>query len=357
MTLIVSGRLIRNEADLSDSARLTLAHIDFAPEWLGWVISSPAACYDLPDEATLVVAVQQGLHGSPLTLLPKLDIWVSPVKLMSLGVDNLRTLARAEGFDASDVAKEQAQRLLAEHRLVTAERLRSMRTFLQDLGIESNPLFQVCEFNDQLDLHELAGLDLGQLGAGAEALRREAAQWAVEQARTVPEFCDYVQVYLAHARNMQALEGSADTRAALAHGVLEALIPLAFATLDCPQLSDRLPSSSEVGQAMRTWLAHGKMLGFRRPSHMVLQLVTQAGYTTQPGSDAHYLLESYLSRAREFLGRSHSWESQLGQDGATVIFTLNAGGAALAADDHVAQLQLSADRVLSLRRFGARQAR
>ena len=33
------------------------------------------------------------------------------------------------------------------------------------------------------------------------------------------------------------------------------------------------------------------------------------------------------------------------------------GGAALAADDHVAQLQLSADRVLSLRRFGARQAR
>ena len=352
MTLIVAGRLIQKHADLSELARLSLMFIDGATEWITWAISNPMSRYDLPDEVALVAAGQQGLHASPLTLLPRLGIWISPVKLMSLGADHLRTLGRAEADDASDVVEEKLQSMLAEHNIVPAEKLRGVTTFLQKLGVESAPLFLVREFNDLLALVELEGLRPGQPGPRQEALCREAASWAVEQARTVPEFCDYYQVYLAHASNMQALEASADTRKALADRVLEKLLPLAFGTIDGPRLRDRLASPAEVERALHAWLAQGKMLGFGRPSQVVLQFVTHAGYTDGTGDDARILLERYLARAQTFLASRSSWKSHLEQDGATTIFTLTSGVAGSSADDCVAQLQVSRDGVLSLRRFG-----
>jgi hypothetical protein len=353
MTLIVAGRLIQKHADLSELARLSLMFIDGATEWITWAISSPMSRYDLPDEVALVAAVQQGLHASPLTLLPRLGIWISPVKLMSLGADHLRALGRAETDDASDVVKEKLQSMLAELNIVPAEKLRGVTTFLQKLGVESAPLFLVREFNDLLALVELEGLRFGQPGPRQEALCREAASWAVEQARTVPEFCDYYQVYLAHASNMLALEASADTRKALADRVLEKLLPLTFGTIDGPRLRDRLVSPAEVERALHAWLAQGKKLGFGRPSQVVLQFVTHAGYTDEMGDDApRILLERYLARAQTFLASRSSWKSHLEQDGATTIFTLTSGMAGSSADDSVAQLQVSRDGVLSLRRFG-----
>lgn len=353
MTLFMSGRLIQKSGNLSELARQTVTYIDGGPEWLQWAVANQGARYELPDETTLVAAIQQGLHASAMTLLPGLGLWVSPVKLMSLGPDNLRTLAKAETGDGSEAVKEQLGRMLADHRLVTAQQLQSGAAFLQELGVEAAPLFQASDFNDRLRLQELAGLALGQHGPAPEALRREAAAWALEQARTVPEFCDYYQVYLARAGRMNALEGSADARADLARRALETLLPLAFGAMDCPQLPDRLPAPGEVERALQDWHAKGRMLGFPSLSQAVLQIVTQTDFADQSGDAARQLVERYRSRAQSFLGSRNSWTSQLGQDGATLVFDLDPGVAAPGGADY-ARLQVSADRVLSLREFGAR---
>ncbi|MBN3727876.1 hypothetical protein G3N92_27285, partial [Burkholderia sp. Ac-20379] len=107
MPLTIAGRLIRTESQLSEAARLTLALIDGGAGWLAWAVAAPAARYDFPDETQFVAAVQQGLHAAPLALLPALGLLVNPIKLLSLGVDDLRVLTAAEAADAGpDAARK-----------------------------------------------------------------------------------------------------------------------------------------------------------------------------------------------------------------------------------------------------------
>jgi len=355
MTVTVSGRLIQQNADLSDLLRQTLSYVDGGPEWLAWAMPTPMARYDLPDETTLLSEVQQGLHASPMTLLPGLGLWVSPVKLMSLGASNLRALGQAEIGDTSVAVKQQTQRIMVEHQLVDWQQLGTATDFLHDLGVQAAPVFQALDFNDRLALREVASLPLGQDGDAPAQLRLEAASFAVHQARTVPEFCDYYQVYLALAQKMNTSDGGAGERLALAQQALDTLLPLAFGAMDCPQLPARLPSPKEVEQSLHNWLAKGRMLGFPSLSQAVLQIVTQTAFIKETGTDARRIFELYLSTAQAFLGSRNAWDSQLGQDGTSLTFTLTSGGlTAELSTNQQAQLEVSADRVLSLRKFGAR---
>lgn len=345
MTVIVAGKLIQKSDSLSELARQTLTYIDGGPQWLAWAMPNPMVCYELSDETTLLAEVQQGLHASPMALLPVLGLWVSPVKLMSLGSANLRALGQAETGDTSAAVAQQTQRIMADHHLVDAQQLRSAGDFLQELGVASAPVFQALDFNDRVAVYELAAVPLGQDGDNPALLRQEAAAFAVQQARTVPEFCDYYQVYLAHSKKMNALRGPPAAREQLVSQAVQTLLPLAFGAMECPQLPDRLPSPAEVEQCLRNWLARGHKLGFASLSQAVLQIVTQTIFTTETGADARRLFDLYLSAAQSFLGGNRLKESRLGQDGASLVFTLqNAQQQAL--------LQVSADRLLSLRKFG-----
>ncbi|MCB4364497.1 hypothetical protein KIH07_12190 [Hydrogenophaga taeniospiralis] len=346
MTVIVAGKLIQKSESLSELARQTLTYIDGGPQWLAWALPNPMVCYEVADETTLLAEVQQGLHASPMALLPGLGLWVSPVKLMSLGSANLRTLGQAETGDTSAAVVQQTQRIMADYNLVDAQQLRSASEFLQDLGVAAAPVFQALDFNDRVALHALAAVALGQDGDNPAALRQEAAAFAVQQARTVPEFCDYYQVYLAHSKKMNALGGTAATRGQLCSQAVQTLLPLAFGAMDCPQLPDRLPSPDEVEQCLRNWLARGHKLGFSRLSQAVLQMVTQTIFTTETGAEARRLFDLYLSTAQAFLSGNRLKESRLGQDGASLTFTLQNA-------TQQAVLHVSADRLLSLRKFGS----
>lgn len=346
MTVIVAGKLIQKSEQLSELARQTLTYIDGGPQWLAWAMPNPMVCYEVADETTLLVEVQQGLHASPMALLPVLGLWVSPVKLMSLGSANLRTLGLAETGDTSAAVAQQTRRILAESQLVDAQQLRSASVFLQELGVSDSPVFQALDFNDRVALCQLAATALGQDGDSPAQLRQEAAAFGIQQARTVPEFCDYYQIYLAHSKKMNALGSTASERLRLCNQAVQTLLPLAFGAMECPQLPDRLPSPAEVEQCLRNWLARGRTLGFACLSQAVLQVVTQTIFTSETGADARRLFDLYLSTAQSFLSSNRLKESRVGQDGASLSFTLQNA-------TQQAQLHVSADRLLSLRRFGA----
>lgn len=346
MTVIVAGKPIQKSEHLSELARQTLTFIDGGPQWLAWALPNPMVCYDVADESTLLFEAQQRLHGSPMALLPKLGLWISPVKLMSLGSANLRTFGQAETGDTSAAVLQQTQRIMADHHLVDAQQLRRASKYLQDLGVADAPVFQAPDFNDRVALHELAAAAMGQDGNHSAQLRQEAAAFAVQQASTIPEFCDYYQMYLAHSKKMNALGDTAATRGQLCSQAVQTLLPLAFGAMECPQLPDRLPSPAEVEQCLRNWLARGHTLGFSRLSQAVLHAVTQTTFSNETGADARRLFDQYISAAQAFVGSTRFKESHLGQDGASLTFTLTNG-------TQQAVLHVGAGRRLSLRKFGS----
>lgn len=348
MTVIVANKLIERRSSLSDITIQSLAFIDGGTQWLAWAMLNPMTNYRVVDEASLLAEVQLGLHGSPLTLLPQVGLWVSPVKLMSLSPGDLRTLGLVETGDTSPNVLQQMQRILQANQLFTAAQLRGANDFLQQLGVQNAPVFQVLDFYDRVALLDLAALSLGQDATEPDQLRHEAAVFAVEQARTVPEFCDYFHIYVAHAERMDALNGNAAMRDQLVNQAVQTLLPLAFGALDCPQLAKRLMSPDEVEHSLHNLLARGYKIGFSRLSQVVLQIVTQTVFTAESGTDAARLFDLYLAAAKSFLSVNRLQSGRLGQDGASLTFPMHS-------DDQQALLHVSASGVLSLRAFGARK--
>ncbi|WP_431257274.1 hypothetical protein ACQ86G_21835 [Roseateles chitinivorans] len=242
MSVSVAGRPVQQAASLSDLARLALAFVDGGLEWLGWAAAGMGVRYDFPDETTLLSQVQLGLHGSPLALLPRLGLMVSPVKLMSLGGD-LPVLAKAEGGDANALLNTQVRRVLDDHQLLSQADLIAPQAWLTDLGVARAPVLQGTEFHDRVALVRLMRDPLLAASAGSEAdtLAKEAATFAVQQSRTPQEFCDYFRFYLALAARSAAASPGPGQRADAAAQAMRTLLPLFFGALDCPQVTG-LPS-------------------------------------------------------------------------------------------------------------------
>jgi hypothetical protein len=342
MTISVAGRPTPAPGTLSPVARLALAFVDGGSAWLQWAIAEPAARYDFPDESALVAQVQQGLHGSRLALLPRLQLLVSPVKLMTLGEAGLRTLARAESGDDSAAVMSELYKLLAHHRLLSASDLAVGQTFLGQLGVASAPVVQAMDFNDRQAVHELMCLPAPQ-DSDIQALQQEAAAFALQQAHTPLEFCDYYRTYLDCAERAGLLRASAEQRHAAASAAVYALAPLMFGALDGPQL-EGLPSPAEVGHALSNWLKHGKSVGFARLSQGVQQLVQHSAYQGETLGAARDVVSLYLQAVQSFLLSQPPGQGCMGQDGATCTFALEGHG-------QQAELQLGASGVLSLRSF------
>jgi hypothetical protein len=342
MSVSVAGRLIQDASALSALGRLSLAFVDGGPEWLNWAITDATARYDLPDETTLVGQVQWGVHASRFALLRRLQLKVSPIKLMSIGLPDLRLLARAEGGDDSAVLAAQVRKILSDHRLATQTELAAGTALLAELGVASSPLFHAMEFDELLALWELACATPGN--EQVPALQREAVAFAVQQAHTPLEFCDYYGVYVDCCAGLQS--ASPEQRAGAASAALEALLPLLFGALDCPQI-DGLASPSDVALVVSNWLTRGKQLGFARLSQAVQQIVRHTHYQPGDGADAApRAVRQYLQSAQAFLVGHPPAQGRLGQDGATCVFTVESASLR-------AQLQVGAGGVISLRDFGA----
>ncbi len=341
MSVTVAGRLIQDADALSPLGRLSLAFVDGGLEWLKWAIIEPTARHDIPDETALVGQVQSGLHASRFALLPRLQLKVSPIKLMTIGLPDLRLVARVEGGDDSAVLAAQVRKILSDHQLATHAELAVGTALLSELGVASSPLFQAMDFDEVLALWELA-CTMPPADEQIPGLQQEAADFAVQQAHTPLEFCDYYRIYLDCSSGVMST--SPEQRSSAAGATLRVLLPLLFGTLDCPQI-DGLPSPAEVELAMSNWLARGKQVGFARLSQAVQQIVRHTHYQGGAEDAAPEAVRLYLQAAQAFLVGNPPMQGRLGQDGATCLFTIES-------DSLRAELQVGAGGVISLRDFG-----
>ncbi|UXH76129.1 hypothetical protein [Roseateles amylovorans] len=346
MPVSVAGRPIQQPGALSELGRLSLAFVDGGPEWLQWAAATPSVRYDFPDESTLLAQVQLGLHGSPLALLPNLALMVSPIKLMSLGHTDLLVLAKAEGGNDSPLLSTQVTRILDDQQLLTQVDLMAPQTWLKDLGVDGAPVLQANDLGDRIALVRLMRDPLLAASVGSEAgdLTQEAATFAVQQARTPQEFADYLRFYLALVTKAGAPSQGPSQRLDRVTQAMRTLLPLFFGALDCPQVSG-LPSPEEVGRAVAAWLSSGKQVGFSRLSEAVLQVALNTRFLNETGTDARQLVEVYLNAAQGLLGAVKIRNGLLGQDGSTCVFDVQSS-------DQQAELQLSANGIISLREFG-----
>ncbi len=352
MSISVAGRPIQNSSALSELGRLALAFVDGGPQWLNWAIASIGAHYHFPDETALLDGAQKGLHGSPLALLPGSALLVSPVKLMALGLSDLRTLARAESGDASPAAAAQVQHVLREHRLLTAADLRNARAFLASLGVEGAPVFQCIDFMDWVALCELPGGSFGGT-APSQSLQAEAATFGVGQARTPREFADYYRVYLHLAAHLPGLaQAPVEQRNGAAQAALQSLLPLLFGALDGPSLAAVPTSPEEVRMAVNNWLMMGRRIGFSSLSEGVRCIVEGTRYQGETGVEAARLVDLALQQAMGVLAAHATRSARLGQDGETMTLLVGPENAANAQ----VELRVSSTGLVSLTRFAGAAA-
>src|SRR5262249_38179281 len=147
-------------------------------EWLSWAAAHPSARYDFADEAQLVSSVQVGLHASPLALLPRIGLLVSPVKLMTLPAADLRTLANADQGATGSVVEHQTERILREHGLLTAGDLATVTKFLADVEIASAPVVSALGLDARIAIYNLVDASYGDAAQQSE-VQKEAAAFAV----------------------------------------------------------------------------------------------------------------------------------------------------------------------------------
>ncbi|KVD74178.1 hypothetical protein WS62_06845 [Burkholderia sp. ABCPW 14] len=345
MTVSVAGKLIPQPDALSDVGQRALEFVDGGTEWLDWAATAPTARYDFADETELIATVQQGLHVSRHTLLPQLGLMVSPVKLMTLSLADLNVLARAESGDGSSVVAAQVAKILSEHGLATRDELAAGVSFLAQLGVKSAPLFQVLGFDESLAVTNLMHLPQS---ARQQPLQQEAATFALKQARTVHEFCDFYRFYLDYAEQLNSGAATPERREAAATEASQALLPVLFGALDCPQVQG-LAGPSEVAQTVRNWLAQGRLVGFARLSQGAQQIVQHTAYKGETGEAAKRIVDLFMHAAQSFLAAHQPERGTMGQDGATCLFPVESAQLR-------AELQLSSNGVISLNDFGTRPA-
>jgi hypothetical protein len=337
MTVVIANQAITRASQLTEPTRLALSFVDGGIEWLDWACHTATTRYHYEDETRFLDGVQQGLHASPFALLPRLGLLLSPVKLLTLGLADVRVLALAESGDDSPAVATRLRAILAAHRIVTQDDLRAGTAFLEQLGVRTAPLFQAIGMADGMVLAQLPALD-----APAEWLR-EAAGFAVRHARTIPEYGDLFRLHLDRAAQLGD-GATARERDEAADTALATLLPLLYGALDCPQVSG-LVSPAAVRAVVGEWIASGRGLGFARLTLGAQQIVRHGGYHGETNPEARVVVDTYLRAATGFLGEHPVGHGVMGQDGATCAFPIES-------EKQHAVLRLGRDGVISLVAFG-----
>ena len=337
MTVSVANRLIDGHHGLSGLGALVLGFIDGGTEWLKWAAGAASASYDFPDETAMLAQVQQMLHGSSATLLPTLRLMVSPVKLTTLSVVELRAMAQAEGGDA----ETRINSILSAHGLMTQPDLDAVPAFLASLGVGDAALFQCLGLNDTIDLAGLTAPPPPR--AGEPEFQRDAARFALQEARTPEEFADYYRAYLALKAKLNAGQSLPEQDEARARAAVQTLRPTIFTALDCPQVDGLVPPF-EVAAAVSAWLRQGRRLGFSRLSEGIRQIVDNTTFTTETGAAAQQILDLYLASAQSFLSANPPTTGRISQDGRSCVFPVQSGNLS-------AVLKLNPDGGITLQQF------
>jgi hypothetical protein len=337
MTVSVANKLIDGPRGISELGALGLAFIDGGTQWLKWAAGAAFASYNFPDETAMLGQVQQKLHGSTTTLLPTLGLLVSPVKLMTLSVAELRAMAKAEAGDAATGINS----ILSAHGLMKQSDLDSVPAFLANLGVRDAALFQCLGLNDMINLAGLTAQP--QPGAGEPELQRDAARFALQQARTPEEFSDYYRAYLALTAKLNAVGSTPEQDDARASVAVQTLQPPVLAALDSPRV-DGLAPPSEVAAAVSAWLRQGRHIGFPRLSEGIRQIIGNTTFATETGAAAQQVVDVYLANAQAFLSANSPTTGEVSQDGRSCVFPVQSGNL-------YAELMLNPDGGITLQQF------
>lgn len=337
MSVFIAGRSIPQANLLSQSCRRVLQFIDGGEQWLKWAIESHEHRYAFSDEGTMLDGVQQGLHGSRMTWLPRIGLQIGPIKLLSLGSSDLDALRHIELGEETRLSHSEAQGVLARHRLLTNTELGASRAFLASIGAADAPLLQQLDFRESLALHQLAG-EVGMSTSGRDDLA-DAASFALVHARRPIEFADYFRFY----QRVSAGGGGSEQRLTRATRALQQVLPMLFGFLDGPQLSE-LPSPEQVREAIAASLAANRQIGYARISLAAQQMALCFDTDTDLLQDDNRLREAVrwqLRDAQQFLNEHPVARGQLGQDGASVLFAIDGSRAQalIQVEDNVITLQ------------------
>jgi hypothetical protein len=338
MSVSVAGRQIQRLFMLSDSARLVLGLIDGGIDWLEWAIRHPRARYHFADERALVAAVQAGLHGSALLLMPALHMKVGPAKLMTIDSDDLCILAGAGHED------RRVKKILAHHDLVTQTELACDRPLLEgklELGDPLPLVFQGMGFDDRLRIHALL---FPEEPLPESAPQAEAAEFAIELAANPLEFVDYYRAYLQYLDADPQQPPSPRGRMARVRDAIESLEPMLYDALDCPRI-DGQGAHWEVALAIDEWLLMGRRLGFSRLSRGAQQIIAHTSFPSREDDrEAHRIVAAYLVGAQILLGSAKLGHRWIRQDGISSTFLVRS-------EVEEAVVALSGDGIITLSSF------
>lgn len=340
MTVSVANRPIQDRGGLSKMGALVLSFIDGGVQWLQWAAGNTSFNQNFPDETTLVDQVQQALHNSPLTLLPNLQLLISPVKLMTFSLGDLRTLAKAESGDQDPATVARLKSILSAHGVLRQAGLAAVPDFLGKLGVASAPVFQCLGLNGTIALSELIALP--QPNGDDPDIQSDAASFALQQSRTPEEFCDYYRAYMALTAKLKTAGTPPQQGPAQAATAVQTLLPLMFAALDRPQVEGLVPPA-EVAAAVSDWLSQGRRLGFSRPSEGICRIIDSTTFPDETGT-AQQILDHYLADAQSFLSANPPKTGRISQDGRSCVLPAQLGNL-------YAELLLSPGGSITLRQF------
>jgi len=338
MSLTLANSLIRAQ-DLSQITRQALSLVDGGLPWVQWASDATFQRYSFTDETTLVGAVQRGLHGTSLAYLPRCQVFISPVKLMTMGLEDLKRICQWESSSEEVLDARQIESLFEGHDVVACPSLKSPFAVLEELGVGESPLFANLSLIEHLEVRQWSA-SVALQDEPAQRLAKEAAQFALQQARQALDFIDYYGVYISLAEREPGGSGlSTDQRLANSESVLHALLPELFAYLDCPQTRG-LPSPAEALAVVKEWLANGQSLGFSRLSSGVRQIVATPSFRADPATIAASV-RSYVMAANQFFSRQQQLASIMKQDGCSCCYRS-------ADNEFSGELLLNAEHVISL---------
>lgn len=309
----VGDRVLTGQNDLSVASG-ALRLIDGGPAWLAWAIGSANVHYHYRDEASLLVGMQSGLHGSDLMLLRVLGVQLHPFKLLEMEPEDLSILTAAENEAPSNgAAALQGKKTLAKYHLLSRSELNIGAEFLAQTEVADAPVFQGITLGDRIALFNLVDGASSELSLN-QMIQKESAAFAIQRAQNAAEFVDYYQFYISCVSETDPAAKGAAARARKAETQLELIAPLLYGKLLCPA-AQGVPTPDQINVILQNWVAAGNNLSFARLSQALAQVGQYANLKVASGESASKVIESYMEQARQCILQRPAGTVELTQDG------------------------------------------
>ncbi len=320
MAVSVGGQPLPRLDQLSPKAKLVLGFVVGGKDWFEWAVKQlEGDAFGFVDEAGFIEAVQSGIHGSGMTLLPKLGLGVHVQRLWQLSPEVLGALEAAENNGEGDNRPNlKTRRTLAANNLLPHAELATGTEILARWGIEEHPVFQAMSLFDQTIVFNLLNL------ATETIVDTEAAEFAIAQAVSPAEFVDYFQLYLTVADSIKG-KPKAVCRRARAREAVELLEPHVTGSLRCPHAPRNL-SPAEAFELWRAWLITSRSMGFSRISQGLREVVDFASGRITDSDTASKAAESYARTLNKLVRNHQPGAAQLSQDGSMQHFEVDGRG-------------------------------